>query len=524
MSDDILKIFHMDMNFVSLNQAYIRKWLKKLADMGYNAILWELENKVAWETCPECVWPEAMSKAEFKSILEYSRELGLEPVPLLQTIGHGEYVMLHEKYHHFRENPERHDCYCTSNPEVRAFLKQWIGEYLELFGEIRFFHLGGDEAYEFGGCPVCSEYARKNGRNKLYSEHILDLAEPLLSKGIRPGIWADMVLHHPDKMTDIPKDFVLWDWNYSGSDVKNDRVNVWGQGAVEQQNLTSEIMEKFPCIVGNDGKLNPFYTCDFLRALGYDAILCSSSRSAGDTNYCGRHGIHSENIVGCARKSVQAGLLGTCVTSWAIRLHSFESQEQWLMLAPLTIDNPEMSYQELIELAGKILFGVNAADFYTAISLIGSVYLFNMSHHVGIQWTDLKDSLPAPENFISGLLEKMRSGDYHWDNREKMLSEAAVNIPRGIELLNQFALRAVSGRDVIWNWSVIAQGQFWHLKLSEAVVAKAESGKPASEDILNMLEELRAMFSGIAKFSQTPKSAELNTGLVFDAITEYLRS
>jgi hypothetical protein len=62
------------------------------------------------------------------------------------------------------------------------------------------------------------------------------------------------------------------------------------------------------------------------------------------------------------------------------------------------------------------------------------------------------------------------------------------------------------------------------LKLSEAVVAKAESGKPASEDILNMLEELRAMFSGIAKFSQTPKSAELNTGLVFDAITEYLRS
>jgi len=108
---DVLKIFHIDLNFVSLKEVYLKKWLKKLAAMGYNAILWELENKVAWETCPECVWPEAMSKDTFRKLLGYSKELGLEPIPLLQTVGHGEYVMLHEKYHSFRENPERHDSY-----------------------------------------------------------------------------------------------------------------------------------------------------------------------------------------------------------------------------------------------------------------------------------------------------------------------------------------------------------------------------------------------------------------------------
>lgn len=31
-----LKIFHFDMNFVSLQEAYTRKWLKKLSEMGYN--------------------------------------------------------------------------------------------------------------------------------------------------------------------------------------------------------------------------------------------------------------------------------------------------------------------------------------------------------------------------------------------------------------------------------------------------------------------------------------------------------
>jgi len=88
-----MTLFHVDLNFVNLSAPYLRRWLKKLADMGYTGLLWELENKIRWETCPECVWPEALSKAEFRELLDYARELGLESMPLLQTIGHGEYVL-----------------------------------------------------------------------------------------------------------------------------------------------------------------------------------------------------------------------------------------------------------------------------------------------------------------------------------------------------------------------------------------------------------------------------------------------
>ena len=142
-----LNIFHMDFNFVSLRKDYLRAWLRRLPGLGFNAILWELEDKVQWETCPECVWPEALSKAEFREILAETRALGLEPIPLLQTVGHAEYVLQHQPYHAFRELPARHDCYCTSNSKVKTFLKTWITEYVELFGDIRYFHLGGDEAY-----------------------------------------------------------------------------------------------------------------------------------------------------------------------------------------------------------------------------------------------------------------------------------------------------------------------------------------------------------------------------------------
>jgi hexosaminidase len=138
--------FHIDMNISQFTGPYLKKELKRLADLGYDTIIWEVENNIQWETCPECVSPDAFSKAEFKDILAYSRRLGLEPIPLLQTIGHCEYVLKHERYKPLAEVPDRIDQYCPQNPAVVPFLRKWIDEYLEVFGQVKYFHLGADEA------------------------------------------------------------------------------------------------------------------------------------------------------------------------------------------------------------------------------------------------------------------------------------------------------------------------------------------------------------------------------------------
>ncbi|OGV33794.1 MAG: hypothetical protein A2020_11750 [Lentisphaerae bacterium GWF2_45_14] len=521
----VLKLFHVDLNFVSLKEDYLKKWLRKLADMGYNAILWELENKVAWETCPECVWPEAMSKETFKKLLAYSRELGLEPIPLFQTVGHGEYVLLHEKYRSFRENPERHDCYCTSKPEVRYFMKKWIDEYLELFEDIRFFHLGGDEAYEFGKCPVCKEYSDRHGKNTLYAEHIIDISRNIVKHGARPGVWGDMILNHPKEMNSIPKEFVIWDWNYWGSDTQNETVNLWGKGYVKLNEITEDNLKVFPHLKNVDGSLNAFYTSDFLKSLGYDVILCSSSRSHGDSNYCGRHNVHSQNIVGCARKTATSGLLGNCVTSWAIRLSSYETQEQWLVLAPLAMDNPLESYYQLLAEAGRYFFKTDAENFFKAIELIGSPFLFTPSLHVGIQWNHLKDSLLPPKGYIAGFIESLKEEKHpYWENRNEDLAKAGKNILEGIALLNSFITRNAERKDILYNWSIAGNFQLWQLQLGKEVLGKFEGEKPdgsQGRDILLLMKENYMTYSSL---SQTPQSAKLNTALMYDALIEYMSS
>ncbi len=95
-----LLTFHVDLNSVSRQEGYLRKWLKKAAEMGYNPILWEVEDEIKWETCPECASPDAFSKETFQEILQYSRKLGLEPIPLLQTLGHAEYVLRNKNMFH----------------------------------------------------------------------------------------------------------------------------------------------------------------------------------------------------------------------------------------------------------------------------------------------------------------------------------------------------------------------------------------------------------------------------------------
>ena len=85
-----LLVLHLDFNTIQMKKEAVVDCLREAAGMGYNAVLWEIENKVRWETCPECVDPEAFSKEEFKQMLAEADRLGLEPIPLMQTFGHAE--------------------------------------------------------------------------------------------------------------------------------------------------------------------------------------------------------------------------------------------------------------------------------------------------------------------------------------------------------------------------------------------------------------------------------------------------
>ncbi len=513
-----LTLFHMDFNFTCLPAPYIRRWLEKLAGMGYTGILWELEDKIRWETCPECVWPEALSKSEFREILNFASSLGLESIPLLQTIGHGEYVLLQEKYRFFRERPDEHTCYCTSRPEVRSFLKKWIEEYLDLFGNIRYFHLGGDEAYAFASCPECVRRAKEQGRNQLYAEHIRDLADPILARGVRPGIWCDMVLQDPAEINQIPKDFVIWDWNYWNYDDQPDPlIRVWGHNTIHKDQLTPQIRATYPQITDAAGNLVPFYTSDFLKAAGYDVILCSASRAYGDSVFCPDFEVHYQNVASVARKTACSGLLGQCVTSWAIRLNPFETQDLILRLAPLALRNPDKTPHELLTEIGTELFGTNPAPFLKAVLALGQGFAGAGTGITAIQWSGGKDSLPAPPNHISQRIATLKRDHpaVLTALREKQ-RQAAESFPPALAELVAFFNSAPRGIEHIEPWLTAGHFQIQHVRLASLIL----NGQ-ANPSLIPWAHSLKRHYTDWLACSETPRSAAKNASLAYDCLIEF---
>ncbi len=512
-----LRVFHIDLNYVNLKKEYLRGWLEKLKEMGFNAVLWELEDKVCWETCPECVWPEAMSKKDFAEILSFSRKLGLEPIPLLQTVGHAEYVLLHEKYHSFRELEDHHDCYCTSNPEVASFLKAWIEEYLELFGEIRHFHLGGDEAYVFANCAKCSAYAERHGKNSLFGRHIREISQPILNRGIRPGIWNDMIMKDPSALAFETSKYVIWDWNYWDTDMAPEKIGIQALGLNSRADIEkSGLLKEYPEMLDSNGSLLPFPSVRILKRHGFDVILCSASRSGGDTFFCPAP-LHSANIATAAQTAEEEKLLGHCVTSWAIRLNDYALQTPSIGLAQEVIGQSEKASEELFRLHCQGLFGTNPEKYIRAVKILGVSLPFAQSLTTGVQWNGLKDSMPPPGKYVENLLEKFRKTDSaKLSSFHATVKSAILDIPYGIRLLSEFLSEARRGHEIVEAW--LAGAQF--LQSSALIAEKILNGESTTETA-EKVKKQKKLYEAYLGLRETPLSAAKNAGLVYDAIIEY---
>ncbi len=463
-----MQIFHLDFNFVQRSNDVVKQLIQDAASLGCDTILWEMEDLVRWETCPECVQADSWSKEEFREVLAYAKSLGLESIPLLQTIGHGEYVMKNEKYHSFREDPTHSDCYCVSNPEVRAFLKRWIHEFLELFGELKYFHLGGDEAWWFGSCPKCSQ----RQRGELYAEHIFDLAEEILQRGIRPGIWADMVLHEK-MMGVIPKEFVLWNWNYSVKEA------------------------------------GPFTEAETLLDAGYEVIVCSSVKSVMDNAFTPNVFFHFPNVFGLSTLCGKKGVLGHCITSWSCRQNLIRLSYPMLEIPRLLRELPRVTLDDAKKILGKKYFG-----FEDAIEAIGKISDTDMclKYYTGIQWNGLKDSVIPPKDLLKGLIAKWdKDGAEIRTKLTEIIARQDANLQEGLAMLEPYLEEYPLARE--WQKTALLQ-QKWYKLLEEAALRPAPEFIPRFNDIKEEIKEYLAQ-------EETPASAEKNAELLVKPLRDY---
>ena len=228
-------------------------------------------------------------------------ELGIDVVPLVQTIGHLEFVLVHERYAHLRERPNKYSQLCPSNPQSLELVKQMLSEVLELHPGLKYLHIGADETAHLGECPACAARVAQSDKLALYLDHVGKVCQWVEQRGLRPILWDDIVRRQPQRVERLPRSAVLMYWVYSSThDVfSRDKHGVGDTYEMEYRKA--------------DRPADPD-PLQVYRQAGYDVITAPCFTEGGLVPDVSKV---AHNCRVMAEQAAQHGCLGVAATSWS---------------------------------------------------------------------------------------------------------------------------------------------------------------------------------------------------------------
>ncbi len=172
---------------------YLQKLVRLCGLCQYTHVVLEFWGMLQYDCLKELAWPHAFTKAQMRELLAEARALGMEPVPMVNSLGHATASRLcYGKHVVLDQNPALEELFTPDgwawnieNPAAIDLLRQVRQELYELFGEGDYIHIGIDEAYYISNCQRL--------RRQL-PDYLRDLTAAVAAEGRRPMLWMDMLL------------------------------------------------------------------------------------------------------------------------------------------------------------------------------------------------------------------------------------------------------------------------------------------------------------------------------------------
>ncbi len=265
-----LRGFHMGLPRADRIDFVKRLFRYVLLPLGYNHVIVEFNGAMKFDRHPEIgekwveahkLWQEGkqsriqhgdmgadgtlLEKEQVRDMLSVLEDFGIEVIPEVQSFGHVQYLtyahpeIAEQEPKTEEEVDEREQdalpvnfcahAYCPSREDSMRYIKDIIDEIVEVAKPKRYVHIGHDEIYQVGSCPICAP----KGKARVYVDHIMELYNYMKKMGLGIMIWSDM-LHETttpysketSKARDmLPKDIMMLDftWYFDfASDIEDD--------------------------------------------------------------------------------------------------------------------------------------------------------------------------------------------------------------------------------------------------------------------------------------------------------------
>jgi hypothetical protein len=205
-----------------------RKLIERIfAPFKLNTVVLECEY-TQWESAPKLWTDISVPKDYLRQYAEFARAHYIEPIPLVQSLGHAEWMFRNGQNRDLAEDPQACWAYNATNPATYDFIEKIYDEAIDAMHP-KFFHIGHDEVVDRGTYPYREE-SKKHSVADLFTMDVKKLDAYFRPKGIHMMLWGDMMLtknqssdaaaNCPDEKQasqirdSIPKDAIICDWHY----------------------------------------------------------------------------------------------------------------------------------------------------------------------------------------------------------------------------------------------------------------------------------------------------------------------
>ncbi|KAM9179224.1 hexosaminidase D-like isoform 2-T2 [Mergus octosetaceus] len=193
-----MRLVHLDLKGAAPKVSYLEQLFPLLSRLGANGVLIEYEDMFPFKGELEVLRsPYAYSEEDIDWIQQLAELHKLEVVPLVQTFGHVEFILKHEKYQHLREVERFPNSFNPHVPDTLALLKSLLSQVMEKHRRSSWIHIGADEVFHLGeGMDSKSWLSHNRGDvGTMYLKHIKQVLGFIAARyqGLRALMWDDML-------------------------------------------------------------------------------------------------------------------------------------------------------------------------------------------------------------------------------------------------------------------------------------------------------------------------------------------
>jgi hypothetical protein len=197
--------------------------IDELAEWKINHLELYTEHTFAYRNHSQ-VWAQAspMTGEDILRLDAYCRQRFIELVPNQNSFGHMSRWLSHPQYKELSECPNGFDCewghfdepfsFDPTNRKCLELIDELYDELLPNFTS-RKFNVGCDETVDLG-LGKSKSICEQKGKGRVYLEFLLKINELVKRHGRIMHFWGDIILKHPELVSELPEDITVLEWGY----------------------------------------------------------------------------------------------------------------------------------------------------------------------------------------------------------------------------------------------------------------------------------------------------------------------